>query len=449
MRRLLLCCVVAFTWNVVCFASTSELLRLSLQQKANKDTFVTFFFSKPVKYHQFILGSPDRLVFDFKDTKLTPAVYANQLQSALVKQVRFANRGKQHVRVVLDLADVATVKKTSSLSNAQLQLHLTTKAEQTFHAQDKTHKGSNVHSKKIPPAIKSPLRDVVVVIDPGHGGKDPGAVGRQGTREKDVVLAIAKSLKQLVDKQPGMRGYLTRKTDHYIGLRERLSLARNYNADIFISIHADAYRNSRSHGVSVFALSQRGASSEAARWLAEKENYSELGGVNLAELDDENGMVRSVLIDLSQTATIGASLKLGERVLDNLDDIARLHHQGVEQARFVVLKSPDIPSILIETGFISNHHEERLLGSRSYQGRLAQSILRGIKHYFSEHPPRHSYLAQQMIPYRVQHGDTLSSIAQKFKLSVAKLKQINKLTSSRIYIGQLLQIHPQLALQSK
>ena len=231
------------------------------------------------------------------------------------------------------------------------------------------------------------LRDVVVVIDPGHGGKDPGAIGKGRSAEKQVVLAIALKLKQLIDRQPGMRAVLTRNGDYYIGLRERMYIARKDNADIFVAIHADAFNNPDSNGASVFALSARGATSEAARWLAEKENYSELGGVNLRGLDDANGVIRTVLIDLSQTATIGASLQMGSRVLRQLDTITRLHNAKVEQARFMVLKSPDIPSILIETGFISNPREERNLTNPAYQTRLTQAIFNGIKAYFWEYPP--------------------------------------------------------------
>lgn len=184
------------------------------------------------------------------------------------------------------------------------------------------------------------LRDVIVVLDAGHGGKDPGARGPRNSREKDVVLAITLKLKQLIDRQPGMRAVLTRSGDYYVGLRQRLNIARRHNGDIFVAIHADAFNNPHSHGASVFALSQRGATSEAARWLAEKENYSELGGVNLGDLDDQNGVVRSVLIDLSQTATINAGLQMGGRVLNQLGNFTVLHNQKVEQARFVVLKSP-------------------------------------------------------------------------------------------------------------
>lgn len=231
------------------------------------------------------------------------------------------------------------------------------------------------------------LRDVIVVIDAGHGGKDPGAAGPRQNVEKRVVLNIALKLKQLIDKQPGMRAVMTRRGDYYVGLRERLNIARKANADIFVSIHADAFNNRNSNGASVYALSPSGATSEAARWLAEKENYSELGGVDLSGLDDRNGMIRTVLLDLSQTATINAGLQIGDKILQNLNQMTTLHHNKVEQARFVVLKSPDIPSVLVETGFISNPREEFNLTSPAYQDRLSAAIFQGVKRYFWDSPP--------------------------------------------------------------
>ena len=224
----------------------------------------------------------------------------------------------------------------------------------------------------------------MIVIDPGHGGKDPGAVGRRKTKEKKVVLSIAKYLKSYLNARPGYKAILTRKGDYYISLRQRLRIARKNKADLFVAIHADAFKHSRANGASVFALSERGASSEAARWLARKENYSELGGI---DLDDKGNLLRSVLIDLSQTATIGASLELGDAILKEMGHFAKLHKGRVEQARFVVLKSPDIPSILVETGFLSNYTEERRLRTSKYQKKMAYAIMKGIDKYFRRRPP--------------------------------------------------------------
>jgi N-acetylmuramoyl-L-alanine amidase len=235
---------------------------------------------------------------------------------------------------------------------------------------------------------KEKFRDVIVVIDPGHGGKDPGAVGRRGTKEKTIVLAIAKYLQQSINKTRGFKAVLTRNDDHFISLRQRLNIAHQYKADMFIAIHADAYRFANSRGASVFALSQRGATSEAARWLAEKENESELGQA----MSDKSAVLRSVLIDLAQTATVGASLEIGNSILQGLERFTCLHSAKVEQAAFVVLKSPDIPSLLVETGFVSDKSEEAKLRDSSYQKKIADALSDGIKNYFIHKPPPGTYL---------------------------------------------------------
>lgn len=325
------------------------------------------------KYRLFTLTNPDRVVVDLDH--VTTRIQSDQSikQSAAVTRIRTGRPHPNTLRVVLDT--IYSMQVDSVYSNNRLRLVL--------------HKKKTAHS---PGKSGQKLRDVIIVLDPGHGGKDPGAVGSKRHAEKDVVLSIARQLKKTIDREPGMRAVLTRHGDYYVGLRERLNIARKQDADVFISIHADAFINKKSNGASVFALSQTGATSEAARWLAEKENYSELGGVNLSELDDQNDVIRTVLIDLSQTATIGASLQMGSNVLQHLDKITNLHHDKVEQARFVVLKSPDIPSILIETGFISNPREEKNLTSRQYQSTLTQAIFQGIKRYFMEHPPYGTHL---------------------------------------------------------
>jgi len=237
------------------------------------------------------------------------------------------------------------------------------------------------------PAAKMPTMDrlVIVAIDAGHGGEDPGARGRGGTHEKDVTLAIAKRLKAQIDKEPGMRGVLVRDGDYFIPLAQRVTKSRRVQADLFVSIHADAWVKPDARGSSVFALSERGATSAAARMLAQKENQSDLiGGVNLGVKDP---ILARTLLDLSQTATINDSLKLGKAVLGEIGDINSLHKQSVEQAGFAVLKAPDIPSILVETAFISNPEEERRLKDSGYQDKLAAAILGGIKRYLSNNPP--------------------------------------------------------------
>ncbi len=224
-----------------------------------------------------------------------------------------------------------------------------------------------------------------VAIDPGHGGKDSGARGAMGVEEKNVVLSIAKKLAEEINQQPYMHAVLTRDGDYFVPLRDRLKFARKGKADIFIAIHADAYFNSIASGASVYALSQRGATSEAARWLAHRDNYSELGDIELNSLSDNDPILRSVMVDLAQTATIQDSIRLGNKVLDALDTISSLHYRNVERAPFVVLKSPDIPSILVETGFISNALEEQRLNEPKYQQKIAHSLWQGINMYVRQY----------------------------------------------------------------
>jgi N-acetylmuramoyl-L-alanine amidase len=237
------------------------------------------------------------------------------------------------------------------------------------------------------PAAKSKMaRLSTIVIDPGHGGEDPGALGRPGSREKDVTLIIARRLKALVDAEPEMRALLTRDSDYYLPLQMRVEKARRVKADLFVSIHADAFLKPNARGSSVFALSGRRATSEAAQWLAKKENDADLiGGVNL---DVKDKHLAQTLLDLSQTATMDHSLRLGNAVLGELGQVNTLHKARVEQASFAVLKAPDVPSILVETAFISNPDEEARLNDVEYQERLARAILAGIKRYIEKYPPR-------------------------------------------------------------
>lgn len=247
-------------------------------------------------------------------------------------------------------------------------------------------------SPAILPATQT-QRPIVVVIDPGHGGKDPGTTGQLGVHEKDVVLSISRYLYQYLAKDPAFRPALTRSADYFIPLRGRLAIARKDKGDMFVAIHADAYRDPYATGVAIFALSAHGASSEAARWLAEKENYSELGDVSLSGLTDKSDVLRSVLIDLSQTATISASMQLGVSMLQQMGKISNLHYHHIEQAPFMVLKSPDIPSLLVETGFLSSPMEERRLHNAAYQQKLAQAMYLGIKNYFWMNPPPGTLMA--------------------------------------------------------
>lgn len=384
----------------------------------------------------FVLNNPERLVIDLHQVRSGLSMQTSRYNNYLIKGVRSGHPDPDTLRLVFDLHSRAKMQKTPSKQGLKIEIaSITSETAKTF--LQKPEPSSAVLPKEKPITVRSRpspgLRDVVVVIDAGHGGKDPGAHGPRRSLEKHVVLAIALKLKQLIDRQPGMRAVMTRKGDYYVGLRQRLDIARKYNGDIFVSIHADAFINQHSNGASVFALSQSGATSEAARWIAEKENYSELGGVNLADLDDQNGMVRSVLIDLSQTATIGSSLQMGSRVLKNLGKITGLHNHRVEQARFMVLKSPDTPSILVETGFISNPREEMNLNNPAYQTRLSQSIFQGIKGYFWDYPPQGTHVEAMAAKNRhiVSAGETLPQIAGRYHVSVAALEALNRAAAKK------------------
>jgi N-acetylmuramoyl-L-alanine amidase len=356
--------------------------------------------SGDIKTHDFLLTNPTRFVVDIQNAINDKVLKDIPLNQSMVTQVRAGIPDTTTLRLVFDLTQPVKAQHfilPSEHSQQRLVFDLKNTAK-IVSAPVITP------SETYPKAISTALnlkshkgRDVTVILDAGHGGKDPGAHGRAGTQEKTVVLAIAQELKRLIDAQPGMQAILTRDGNYYVPLRNRLQKARQEKGDVFISIHADAFNNPESSGASVYALSLKGASSEAARWLAEKENYSELGQVNLANKDD---VLRSVLIDLSQTAPIRSSLELGSMVLKNLSQMTKLHHSNVEQARFVVLKSPDIPSILIETGFISNPREEERLRSPAYQKQLAQSIVRGINGYFRYRAPPGTWLAQHYGQYQ-------------------------------------------------
>ncbi|MGQ3889889.1 N-acetylmuramoyl-L-alanine amidase [Legionella sp. CNM-1927-20] len=382
-----LCMLFSFT------LSAAKLKGIEIRQDSGKASLL-FNLDKAINHKIFTLTNPDRVVVDLENTELAFDLYKLNLNSNLITRVRSGYRNKYTLRLVFEVADkvMLDAKPWNTLTKNRSGFSLNISANHLGLMAKSIKTAPPLSTLPINKQVKKPLRDVIVVLDPGHGGKDPGAIGPRHTAEKNVTLAIATKLKQIINKQPGMRAVLTRTGDYYVGLRERLAIARKYNGDVFISIHADAFINRDSSGASVFALSQRGATSEAARWLAEKENYSELGGVNLADLDDQSGLVRTVLIDLSQTATIGASLHMGEKVLRNLNTLTKLHNNKVEQARFMVLKSPDIPSILIETGFITNPREERNLTSAYYQTRLTQSIFQGLKGYFWEYPPHGTHI---------------------------------------------------------
>lgn len=404
-------------------------------------TRLTLESAAPITHNLFTIKNPERLVLDLENVDLNSSLDSLSEKIAAsdpyIKQVRVGHFKPGVVRIVLDLKtevkpQIFALKPVGDYANrlvldiypAQpvdplMALVLKSESKQVLQV-DKTAPPQKAHetsapaenaAREIPGQTRSEdtrtaeskqekkpkpevARLITIAIDPGHGGEDPGARGRGGTHEKNVTLSIARKVKARLDQEPNMRSMLTRDSDYFLELQERVRKAQKIRADLFISIHADAYIKPNVRGSSVFALSERGATSAAARWLANKENESDLiGGVNL---DVRDPYLKQTLLDLAQTATINDSVKLGNAVLSELGSVNALHRHSVEQAGFAVLKAPDIPSILVETAFISNPEEEKRLKDESYQDKVADAIVGGIKRYFSNNPPlAKSKLAQQ------------------------------------------------------
>jgi N-acetylmuramoyl-L-alanine amidase len=382
--------------------------------------------SKRADYQLFTLDNPSRVVIDLQKSSLKHALDFEQKHAGVIQQVRHGSPKKHTLRVVLDLAEGRSVKSFMLDPTSQYGYRLVV---------DLYPEGNGSGNIKQFSDLQKPNRDIVIAIDAGHGGEDPGAIGKKRTREKDVVLAIARELKKSIDKQPGMTGVLIRNGDYYIPHRDRFEKARKHRADLFVSIHADAFKRSNVSGSSVFVLSRRGASSEFARRIAASENSSDLvGGVTLKDKDD---MLASVLLDLSQSATMEASSEVAETVFASLDDMGKTHKNHVEHANFMVLKSPDVPSILVETAFISNPSEEKRLKDPAWQRKMAKAITHGIQDYFYLSPPPGTWIAanRQPVRHRVVRGDTLGEIAHRYKVSLYSIRRANDLKSDTIRVG--------------
>jgi N-acetylmuramoyl-L-alanine amidase len=468
MSRLLLGLIMLIL-TATAHAASVENIRIS--QNANL-TRVVLDLDKALEFQSFTLTNPHRLVVDIKAAKVNKALIAPTFNSAVVEKIRHAQHDQDTYRLVFDLKQATDYEIQPLGPEGEYSHRLlvdfkhgpATAVDSNKPAQSSNKSVENSADKPTPnqtiventsaptqtttPAdlpqatattVRSrpvlPRRDIVVAIDPGHGGRDPGAIGRKGTREKDVVLAISRRLAKLIDNEPGMRAYMTRDRDEFITLRQRIQRAKQNGADMFISIHADAFQRTSAKGSSVYVLSPRGASSEAAQILADRENAADLaGGISLEDKDD---LLASVLLDLSQTASLEASLEVGNSVLSGLKRVGPVHKKQVESAAFVVLKSPDIPSVLVETAFISNPEEERKLNDVNHQNKLAQSMLAGIRSYFQRNPITQQVKPQQHI---VSSGDTLSTIAQRYRVNMSELKSTNNLQTSRLMVGDVLKI---------
>lgn len=435
--------------------------------RAPDNTRLVFDLSGPVQHSVFTLSAPDRLVIDINGATLAAPLNV-ATSNTPISSVRSAQRTPTDLRVVVDLKKSVTPKSFTLAPNAQygnrLVVDLYDQEADAVAASAPPPAPAPVPTPAttpaVPvtpaqPAIKLPpvpsgKRDIVVAIDAGHGGEDPGASGSRGQHEKDIVLQIAKELQRQINSEKGFRAELTRTGDYFIPLRKRTEIARKKGADLFISIHADAAPSRAAFGASVFALSDRGATSETARWLADTENRSDLiGGAGNVSLDDKDRMLAGVLLDLSMTATLSSSLNVGQKVLGNMGRITSLHKQRVEQAGFMVLKSPDIPSILVETGFISNNNEAAKLATASHQQALARSIHTGVRQYFQQNPPPGTYIAWLRDTgkiaagpreHTVRPGETLAMLAVRYQVSAASLRSTNSLKTDELKVGQRLDI---------
>ena len=419
-------------FNVILITSVNaaEVNSVRLSQKQDK-TRIVFDISGTVEHKVFQLDNPRRLVIDLANVPQKPSLSHLKLKATPISKMRAAYRDGKNIRVVLDLKSAVTHKDFILKANDKFTNRLVV---------DLLRKNPT-NSRSIEEFVQQSDRKIVIAIDAGHGGIDPGALGPNRMREKIIVLQISKRLEKLFDKDPNFDGILVRTGDYFLAHRKRTQIARDKKADFFLSIHADAFTDPRANGASVYALSNKGATSEAARFLAKKQNNADLiGGATALNLDDKDEVLAEVLLDLSMTATMSTSLEAGKHVLKQMGSVARLHKKKVEQAGFLVLKSPDIPSLLIETGFISNPKEARKLASADYQQRMAKAIYNGLDQYYSEHPPEGTRMAKVMngkpLRYIVARGDTLSEIAAQYKVSMNKIMRYNKMSSSAIRVGQ-------------
>ncbi|MEH6492257.1 MAG: N-acetylmuramoyl-L-alanine amidase [Halopseudomonas sp.] len=423
--------------------------------RAPDNTRLVFDLSGPANHTLFTLSNPERIVIDIDNATFNADTAGLALANTPLTGMRSAPRDGNGLRVVLDLSAQVNPKSFVLPPNQQYGDRLVI---DLFDQDGKPRAIDPPQAPSASPLPQAPVRsaseagerDIIIAIDAGHGGEDPGAIGYGGAREKEVVLAIARDLKGMIDAEPGFKGQLVRTGDYFIPLRKRTEIARQHNADLFVSIHADAFTRASANGASVFALSDRGATSETARLLADRENRSDLiGGVGGVSLDNKDQVLASVLLDLSMTATLSASLDVGQQVLSSVGRVNSLHKPRVEQAGFMVLKSPDIPSILVETGFISNPGEARKLVTRSHQQALARSIHAGVKSYFHRNPPpgtriaalkASGKLAQGPREHVVRRGDSLSMIAALYQVSLSGLRNANNLSDDNIRVGQVIKV---------
>ncbi|RAI70457.1 N-acetylmuramoyl-L-alanine amidase [Pseudomonas fluorescens] len=390
-RRHLLNLILASAAFALPFGAAATQIRNARLWRSDGKLRLVFDLSGPVQYKTFSLSAPERLIIDLSSASLSGDFSQLALSDGVIRSIRSGHFGKGDTRIVLDLREPV-----------QLDSFLLPPQDGQGHRLVLDLKATAAVPSVAPaaPAVVSakthPMRDIIVVVDPGHGGKDPGAIGAKGEREKDVVLSIAQLLAKRLKREKGFDVKLVRNDDFFVPLRKRVDIARKHNADMFISVHADAAPRLTASGASVYCLSEGGATSATARFMAQRENGADLlGATSLLNLKDKDPMLAGVILDMSMNATIAASLELGSTVLGSLAGITTLHQKRVEQAGFAVLKSPDVPSILVETGFISNARDSQRLVTARHQQAVADGLFEGLQRYFQKNPPINSYLAWQ------------------------------------------------------
>ena len=397
---------------------------------APENTRVVFDLKDVPEYTYFTLTNPQRLVIDFKDSKNTVSLASLADNDKRINKIRLSRtKDKSTTRIVLDLRQefpltVFPLAPAGQYGN-RLIVDINDKA------------GSEV--EKIEPAK---LRDIIIGIDAGHGGEDPGSIGNRGTYEKQVTLAISKQLQSLINQEKGMKAVMIRTGDYYVDLDRRTELARTNQVDFLVSIHADAFSTPQPSGASVWVVSNSRAESELSRWLDNRQLNSELlggGGGVIKNTNDDN--LALALADMSREHSLDVSIGVSKNVLAQLDKITKLHKSTTQYKSLAVLKASDIPSILVETGFISNHAEENRLISSAHQAKLANAIHSGIKSYFLQHPLADSYFASiGFLKHKVSNGESLSVLSKRYNVSIDELKNFNNLNSNMVRIGQTLKI---------
>lgn len=436
--------VIAFLvlWSLASIASATNIVTNLRIWRAPDHTRLVLDLTREADHRVFTLSGPSRVVVDLENTNLFASIGDLELSDSGVRAIRAAQRDNGGLRVVLDLSEELNPRSFVLPPNEQYGHRL------VIDLQRQEGRSAQVQAaREASQAQTGGQRDIIIAIDAGHGGEDPGAIGRNRTFEKNVVLAIAREMEAIVEATPGYTPFMVRTGDYYISLVRRRQLAREANADFFVSIHADAFTSPQPSGASVYALSDRGATSTMASYLAESENAADtIGGVGGVNLESMDAVVRGVIVDLAMTHSMQEGLTVGTSVLQQMGTVTRLHKSRVEQAGFAVLRSPDVPSILVETGFMSNVNDERNLGSPAYRRRLAQAIFSGIKEHFDANPPPNTWVYAQrrnagtFSQYTVRSGDTLSGIAARHGVSLSRLREINSMNSDVIRVGQVLRV---------